>query len=138
MASSSARLIALSGVCAPSPISNVPALTAFSHVWMVPSGIPNSLAALAPPISLASLTAWILYSWSYLRWVRDIESSSLFSFIIHEFLENKVSTLFIQHHQLFLHFHPAFHHNNILLYRRINQLCVLVLKQFLFLLHYLS
>jgi hypothetical protein len=31
-------------------------------------------------------------------WVRDIESSSLFSFIIHEFLENKVSTLFIQHH----------------------------------------
>ncbi|MBS5464466.1 MAG: DNA damage-inducible protein D [Clostridium sp.] len=65
---------------------------------MVPSGIPNSLAALAPPISLASLTAWILYSWSYLRWVRDIESSSLFSFIIHEFLENKVSTLFIQHH----------------------------------------
>uniref|UniRef100_UPI00359C70D5 hypothetical protein n=1 Tax=Faecalicatena contorta TaxID=39482 RepID=UPI00359C70D5 len=25
-------------------------------------------------------------------------SSSLFSFIIHEFLENKVSTLFIQHH----------------------------------------
>ncbi|MEE0199420.1 MAG: hypothetical protein U0I51_02610, partial [Muricomes sp.] len=38
-----------------------------------------------------------LYSWSYLRWVRDIESSSLFSFIIHEFLENKVSTLFIQH-----------------------------------------
>ncbi|MEQ2389473.1 hypothetical protein Q5W10_12320, partial [Waltera intestinalis] len=26
------------------------------------------------------------------------ESSSLFSFIIHEFLENKVSTLFIQHH----------------------------------------
>ena len=97
MASSSARLIALSGVCAPSPISNVPALTAFSHVWMVPSGIPNSLAALAPPISLASLTAWILYSWSYLRWVRDIESSSLFSFIIHEFLENKVSTLFIQH-----------------------------------------
>ena len=34
----------------------------------------------------------------YLRWVRDIESSSLFSFIIHEFLENKVSTLFIQHH----------------------------------------
>ena len=56
------------------------------------------MAALAPPISLASLTAWILYSWSYLRWVRDIESSSLFSFIIHEFLENKVSTLFIQHH----------------------------------------
>lgn len=55
---------------------------------------------LAPPISLASLTAWILYSWSYLRWVRDIESSSLFSFIIHEFLENKVSTLFIQHHVL--------------------------------------
>ena len=56
------------------------------------------MAALAPPISLASLTAWILYSWSYLRWVHDIESSSLFSFIIHEFLENKVSTLFIQHH----------------------------------------
>ncbi|MTR86438.1 hypothetical protein GMD50_15620 [Roseburia intestinalis] len=49
---------------------------------------------------MASLTAWILYSWSYLRWVRDIESSSLFSFIIHEFLENKVSTLFIQHHVL--------------------------------------
>ena len=56
------------------------------------------MAALAPPISLASLTAWILYSWSYLRWARDVESSSLFSFIIHEFLENKVSTLFIQHH----------------------------------------
>ena len=25
--------------------------------------------------------AWTLYSWSYLRWVRDIESSSLFSLL---------------------------------------------------------
>ena len=55
MVISSDRLIALAGVWEPSPISSLPALTAFSHVWMVPSGIPNSLAALAPPISLASL-----------------------------------------------------------------------------------
>ena len=54
MVISSDRLIALAGVWEPSPISNLPALTAFSHVWMVPSGIPNSLAALTPPISLAS------------------------------------------------------------------------------------
>ena len=30
-------------------------------------GIPNSLAALAPPISLASFTACTLYSWSYCK-----------------------------------------------------------------------
>ena len=30
-------------------------------------GIPNSFAALVPPISLASFTACTLYSWSYLR-----------------------------------------------------------------------
>src|SRR5699024_12692901 len=64
---SSDRLIALAGVWEPSPISNLPALTAFSQVWMVPSGIPNSLAALAPPISLASFAACTLYSLSYLR-----------------------------------------------------------------------
>lgn len=32
-------------------------VAASSHVWMVPTGIPNSLAALAPPISLAGFTA---------------------------------------------------------------------------------
>jgi hypothetical protein len=37
----------------PSPISSCPVLTALSQVWIVPSGIPNSLAALAPPISFA-------------------------------------------------------------------------------------
>lgn len=42
MVISSDRLIALAGVWEPSPISSLPALTAFSHVWMVPSGIPNS------------------------------------------------------------------------------------------------
>ena len=55
MVISSDRLIALAGVWEPSPISSLPVLTAFRHVWMVPSGIPNSLAALAPPISLAVL-----------------------------------------------------------------------------------
>ena len=59
---SSDRLIAPAGVWEPSPISSLPALTAFIHVWMVPSGIPNSLAALAPPISLAGFTACTLYS----------------------------------------------------------------------------
>ena len=50
----------------PFPISSLPTLTAFSHVWIVLSGIPNSLAALAPPISLDRFTACTLYSWSYL------------------------------------------------------------------------
>ena len=62
MVSSSARLMADSGAWAPSPISSCPVLTALSQVWIVPSGIPNSLAALAPPISFASLTACTLYS----------------------------------------------------------------------------
>ena len=48
---------------------------------MVHSGSPNPFAAFAPTISLASLKAWTLRSWSYLRWVRDIESSSLFSLL---------------------------------------------------------
>ena len=59
--------------------------------------IPMDVFACTKHLSLIHIS-WILYSWSYLRWVRDIESSSLFSFIIHELLENKVSTLFIQHH----------------------------------------
>lgn len=45
MVISSERLIALAGVWEPSPISSLPFLTAFNHVWMVPSGIPNSFAA---------------------------------------------------------------------------------------------
>src|SRR5699024_2537915 len=96
MVISSDRLIALAGVWEPSPISNLPALTAFSHVWMVPSGIPNSLAALAPPISLASFTACTLYSWSYLRATLN---TSLFSWFYYEILENKLSTFFIPHHK---------------------------------------
>src|SRR5699024_2762498 len=95
MVISSDRLIALAGVWEPSPISSLPALTAFSQVWMVPSGIPNSLAALAPPISLASFTACTLYSWSYLRATLN---TSLFSWFYYEILENKLSTFFIPHH----------------------------------------
>ena len=94
MVISSYRLIALAGGWEPSPISSLPALTAFSHVWMVPSGIPNSLAALAPPISLASFTACTLYSWSYLRATLN---TSLFSWFYYEILENKLSTFFISH-----------------------------------------
>ena len=63
---------------------------------MVPSGIPNSLAALAPPISLASFTACTLYSWSYLRATLN---TSLFSWFYYEILENKLSTFFILHHR---------------------------------------
>ena len=81
----------------PSPISSLPALTAFSQVWMVPSGIPNSLAALVPPISWASFTACTLYSWSYLRATLN---TSLFSWFYYEILENRLSTLFIHHHTL--------------------------------------
>src|SRR5699024_6272037 len=94
MVISSDRLIALAGVWEPPPTSSLPALTAFSHVWMVPSGIPNSLAALAPPISLASFTACTLYSWSYLRATLN---TSLFSWFYYEILENKLSTFFIPH-----------------------------------------
>ena len=61
---------------------------------MVPSGIPNSLAALVPPISWASFTACTLYSWSYLRATLNI---SLFSWFYYEILENRLSTLFIHH-----------------------------------------
>src|SRR5699024_1366813 len=96
MVISSDRLIALAGVWEPSPTSSLPALTAFSHVWMVPSGIPNSLAALAPPISLASFTACTLYSWSYLRATLN---TSLFSWFYYEILENKLST-FLYHTNL--------------------------------------
>ena len=60
---------------------------------MVPSEIPNSLAALAPPISLASFTAYTLYSWSYLRATLN---TSLFSWFYYEILENKLST-FLYH-----------------------------------------
>ncbi|MFQ9703009.1 MAG: DDE-type integrase/transposase/recombinase [Enterocloster clostridioformis] len=60
---------------------------------MVPSGIPSSLAALAPPISLASFTACTLYSWSYLRAALN---TSLFSWFYYEILENKLST-FLYH-----------------------------------------
>ena len=95
MVISSDKLIALVGVWEPSPISSLPALTAFSQVWMVPSGIPNSLAALAPPISLASFTACTLYSWLYLRATLN---TSLFSWFYYEILENKLSTFFIPHH----------------------------------------
>ena len=70
---------------------------AFSQVWMVPSGIPNSLAALAPPISLASFTACTLYSWSYLRATLN---TSLFSWFYYEILENKLSTFFIPHQSM--------------------------------------
>lgn len=94
MVISSDRLIALAGVWEPSPVSSLPALTAFSHVWMVPSGIPNSLAALAPPISLASFTACTLYSWPYFRATLN---TSLFSWFYYEILENKLSTFFIPH-----------------------------------------
>ena len=87
--------IMLVGVWEPSPISSLPALTAFSQVWMVPSGIPNSLAALVPPISWASFTACTLYSWSYLRATLN---TSLFSWFYYEILENRLSTLFIHHH----------------------------------------
>jgi len=89
---SSARLLALVGVWEPSPISSLPALTALSHVWMVPSGIPNSLVALAPPTSFASFTAYTLYSLSYLR---ATLSFSLFSWFHYEILENNLSTFFI-------------------------------------------
>ena len=61
---------------------------------MVPSGIPNSFAALAPPISLASFTACTLYSWSYLRATLN---TSLFSWFYYEILENRLSTFFISH-----------------------------------------
>ena len=88
--------IMMVGVWEPSPISSLPALTAFSQVWMVPSGIPNSLAALVPPISWASFTACTLYSWSYLRATLN---TSLFSWFYYEILENRLSTIFI-HHQL--------------------------------------
>jgi hypothetical protein len=41
-----------------------PSLKAFIQVYIVPSGIPNSLAALCPPISWASFTACALNSLS--------------------------------------------------------------------------
>ena len=49
--SSSASLMTDSGVWEPSPISSCPVLIALSQIWIVPSGIPNSLGTLAPPIS---------------------------------------------------------------------------------------
>lgn len=65
MVISSDRLIALAGGWEPFMVSILPALMAFSHVWMILSGVINLLAALAPPISLASFNACTLCSWSY-------------------------------------------------------------------------
>src|SRR5699024_6472543 len=89
-------LIALAGAWEPSPMSDLAALAAFGPVGMAPSGIPTSLAALAPPFPLASFTACALSSWSFLRATLN---TSLFSWFYYEILENKLSTFFIPHHQ---------------------------------------
>ena len=64
---SSARLIAVCGVCAPPPMSNRPSLTALTHPYSVSTGIPNSTAAFEDPISFDSFTACTLYSVLYFR-----------------------------------------------------------------------
>ena len=54
---SSARLIAVHGVCETGLVSDRPAITAFVHAYMVLSGMPSSEAAFAPPSSDSPLWA---------------------------------------------------------------------------------
>ena len=64
---SSARLMAVCGVCVPAPRSNLPSLWARIKSYSVFTGIPSSFAAFVDPISCASFTAWTLYSLLYAR-----------------------------------------------------------------------
>jgi len=64
---SSARLIAVCGVCAPPPMPKRPSLAALTHPYSVSTGIPNSTAAFEDPISFDSFTACTLYSVLYLQ-----------------------------------------------------------------------
>lgn len=95
---SSARLIAVCGVCAPPPISKRPSLAALTHPYSVSTGIPNSTAAFEDPISFDSFTACTLYSVLYFVDSEPSFVASCLSFPIYWPFEFPMSTFIVQHH----------------------------------------
>ena len=97
---SSARLIAVCGVCAPPPMSKRPSLAALTHPYSVSTGIPNSTAAFEDPISFDSFTAS-----PYIPCCIFVDSepsfvASCLSFSIYWPFEFPMSTFIVQHHML--------------------------------------
>ena len=95
---SSARLIAVCGVCAPPPMSKRPSLAALTHLYSVSTGIPNSTAVFEDPISFDSFTAA-----PYIPCCIFVDSepsfvASCLSFSIYWLFGFPMSTFIVQHH----------------------------------------